>query len=73
MPAARTPSQPELVEFSELIHLVYAGAIDPTAWRTFLKLMTERLNGNAAVLILRVRSEIAAAKVRNLQLSLAQG
>ena len=43
-----------LVEFSELVHLIYAGAIDPSAWRTFLKLMTERLRGNAAVLILRV-------------------
>jgi DNA-binding CsgD family transcriptional regulator/PAS domain-containing protein len=46
--------RPNLAEFSELVHLVYAGAIDPSAWRTFLKLMTERLSGNAAVLILRV-------------------
>ena len=45
---------PNLVEFSELVHLIYAGAVDASAWRTFLKRITERLNGNAAVLILRV-------------------
>lgn len=40
--------------FSALAHLIYEGALDPSTWRVFLKLLTERLNGNAAVLILRV-------------------
>jgi DNA-binding CsgD family transcriptional regulator/PAS domain-containing protein len=52
--AARRSPGLDLVEFSELVRLVYAGAIDPSAWRTFLRLIAERLQGNAAVLILRV-------------------
>lgn len=48
-------SQPLSVsELSRLVHLVYQGALDPAAWCDFLKAVTLRLRGNAAVLILRV-------------------
>jgi DNA-binding CsgD family transcriptional regulator len=41
-------------QFSELTRLVYEGTLDPAAWRLFLKGMCEKLNGNAAVIILRI-------------------
>jgi DNA-binding CsgD family transcriptional regulator/PAS domain-containing protein len=43
-----------LEEFSRLLQHLYEGASDAAAWRRFLRLLTERLRGNAAVLILRV-------------------
>lgn len=49
---AERPSESE--DFSALVHLIYQGTLDPQAWRTFLKLLTERLGGNSAVLILRI-------------------
>ena len=55
-PATDSASQrlPELTEFSELVRQIYAGALDPKQWRAFLRDLTERLQGNAAVLLLRV-------------------
>ncbi len=43
-----------LEQFSELVRYVHHGALDPPAWRQFLRLMCDYLGGNAAVLILRV-------------------
>jgi len=41
-------------QFSGLVRLIYEGALDPTAWRQFLKSMCELLSGNSAVIILRI-------------------
>jgi hypothetical protein len=50
----RRPSLPSVTEFSELVRLVYAGALDSSAWHAFLRSLTGRLHGNAAILMLRV-------------------
>lgn len=45
---------PQIDDFSAMVQLIYQGALDSHAWRTFLKMLTEKLGGNTAVLILRI-------------------
>ena len=54
-PVVKRPFQaPTLEEFSALVQLVYEGALTSSSWQKLLRVMTERLQGNSAVLLLRV-------------------
>jgi len=43
-----------LEQFNQLAQLIHEGALKPAAWREFLALITQCLQGNCAALILRV-------------------
>lgn len=43
-----------VADFSDLVHLIYEGALDASAWLRFVTALTQRLRGNRSVLILRI-------------------